>query len=523
MYLRNLQPSNMSVRVRFAPSPTGPLHMGGVRTALYNYLFAKANGGKFLLRIEDTDRTRFVEGAEEYVIEALNWCGLNIDESDQEGGDHGPYKQSLRTELYNKAVAYLLESGNAYRAFDTPEELNKLRKETESRKQVFQYDSSTRSKCRNELSMSAEEVKSLLDSHAPHVVRFRTPDTAEDVVFTDEIRGEVCISSGVVDDKVLMKMDGLPTYHLANVVDDHHMEISHVIRGEEWLPSAPLHILLYRAFNWDAPKFAHLPLILKPEGNGKLSKRDGDARGFPVFPIEWNDSKTGSQASGYRENGYLPEAFINMLLMLGWNPGDEREKFTLEEAAKCFSLDRIVKSGARFSPDKAKWFNELYLREKSHSELAAELSSIAAEKGIELSQDEAQKIVGMMLERVSFLGEIFEANWLFEMPSKDEFNLKMVKKKWKEETASYFEELSGVLERIEAFEARNIEAEFKQFLETKELGFGQVLLPFRVALTGSGGGPSMFEFAEFLGKEATLARLKKGIEIIAEIKAELNN
>ena len=523
MYLRNLQPSNMSVRVRFAPSPTGPLHMGGVRTALYNYLFARANGGKFLLRIEDTDRTRYVEGAEEYIIEALNWCGLTVDESDNEGGGHGPYKQSLRSELYEKAVADLLKSGDAYRAFDTPEELNALRKDAESQKEVFQYDASTRGACRNELAMPAEEVADLLSNDTPHVIRFRTPDVAEDVVFTDEIRGEVCISSGVVDDKVLMKMDGLPTYHLANVVDDHHMEISHVIRGEEWLPSAPLHILLYRAFNWDAPQFAHLPLILKPEGNGKLSKRDGDAGGFPVFPIEWNDPKTGTTASGYRENGYLPDAFINMLLMLGWNPGDEREKFTLKEAANCFSLDRIVKSGARFSPDKAKWFNELYLRDKTHTDLAAELCSMAAEKGRDLSEDDAKRIIGMMLERVSFLADIFKANWLFEEPSKDEFNLKMVKKKWKDETASYLEELSGVLEGIDEFEAENIETEFKAFLEVKELGFGQVLLPFRIALTGSGGGPSMFEFAKFLGKEATLARLKKGIATVAEIKAELNN
>ena len=523
MYLRILQPSNMSVRVRFAPSPTGPLHMGGVRTALYNYLFAKANGGKFLLRIEDTDRTRFVEGAEEYIIEALNWCGLTIDESDKEGGTHGPYKQSLRSDLYKKAVAELLEKGNAYLAFDTPDELNALRKEAESRKEVFQYDSRTRGVCRNELSMTAEEVETLLANNTPHVIRFRTPDSAEDVVFTDEIRGEVSISSGVVDDKVLMKMDGLPTYHLANVVDDHHMKISHVIRGEEWLPSAPLHILLYRAFGWDAPKFAHLPLILKPEGNGKLSKRDGDAGGFPVFPIEWNDPKTGNVSSGYRENDYLPEAFINMLLMLGWNPGDDREKFTLEEAVDCFSLERIVKSGARFSPDKAKWFNELYLREKPHSELAAELCSIAAEKGNDLSIDDAQKIIGMMLERVSFLSDIFESNWLFETPAKDEFNLKVVKKKWKDETASYLEELSEALEGIDDFKADNIEAEFMGFIEARELGFGQVLLPFRIALTGSGGGPSMIEFAEFLGKEATMARLKKGIETVAEIKAELNN
>ena len=513
----------MSVRVRFAPSPTGPLHMGGVRTALYNYLFAKANGGKFLLRIEDTDQTRFVDGAEDYIVEALNWCGLTIDEGDREGGEHGPYKQSLRSKLYSKAVDGLLASGNAYRAFDTPEELAAMRAEAESRKSIFQYDASTRGGCRNELSMSSEEVDELIASGTPHVVRFKTPEAAEDVVFSDEIRGKVSISSAVVDDKVLMKMDGLPTYHLANVVDDHHMEISHVIRGEEWLPSAPLHILLYRAFGWDAPKFAHLPLILKPTGNGKLSKRDGDAGGFPVFPIEWNDPKSGATASGYRENGYLPEAFINMLLMLGWNPGDEREKFTLEEAVDCFSLDRIVKSGARFSPDKAKWFNELYLRDTPHDVLASELSSMAADKEIELSVEDALSIVGMMLERVSFLSEVFDANWLFATPCKEDFNLKMIKKKWKDETASYLGDLSVVLEGIADFKAEVIEAEFKAFLESRELGFGQVLLPFRIALTGAGGGPSMFEFAEYLGKEATLARLKSGVETALIIKAELSN
>ena len=513
----------MSVRVRFAPSPTGPLHIGGVRTALYNYLFAKANGGKFLLRIEDPDQTRFVKGAEEYIVEALNWCGLTIDEGDRAGGEHGPYKQSLRFKLYSKAVDDLIASGNAYRAFDTPKELAIMRAEAESRKKVFQYDARTRGGCKNELSMSSAEVDELLANGVPHVVRFKTPEAPKDVVFNDEIRGKISVSSTVIDDKILMKMDGLPTYHLANVVDDHHMEISHVIRGEEWLPSAPLHILLYRAFKWNAPKFAHLPLILKPKGNGKLSKRDGDAGGFPVFPIEWKDPKTGSVTSGYREQGYDPQAFINMLLMLGWNPGGEKEKFTLEEAVDCFSLDRIVKSGARFSPDKAKWYNELYLREKPHSELVDELCSLAAAKGLGVSNDDGHKIVGMMLERVSFLKDIFEANWLFETPSKEDFNLKMVKNKWKDETSSYLEELSGVLEEINIFNAENIEAEFKGFLEAKELGFGQVLLPFRIALTGSGGGPSMFEFAEFLGKETTMARLQKGIDTIAEIKAELNN
>ena len=513
--------SEQNIRVRFAPSPTGPLHMGGVRTALYNYLFAKANSGKFILRIEDTDRTRFVEGAEDYIVEALNWCGLTLDEGEGIGGDLGPYKQSLRSELYSKAIAELLEKGKAYRAFDTPDELNALRKDAESRKEVFQYDAKTRGECRNDLSLSSEEVEKLLAEGAPFVVRFKTPDTAENVVFNDVIRGEVSISSAVVDDKVLMKTDGLPTYHLANIVDDHHMEISHVIRGEEWLPSAPLHVLLYRAFNWDAPKFAHLPLILKPEGNGKLSKRDGDSGGFPVFPIEWKDPKTGNISAGYRENGYSPEAFINMRLMLGWNPGDEREKFSLEEAANAFSLDRIVKSGARFSPDKARWFNELYLRETSHEDLAESLAQIAHSYGVQIDSDQALSIVAMMIERVSFLGDIFESKWLFDTPSKESFNLKMVKKKWKDETASYMEDLKGVLEGIEDFKSEVIEGEFKAFLESRELGFGQVLLPFRIALTGSGGGPSMFEFAEFLGKEATLARLEKGLETVASIKEEL--
>ena len=512
----------MSVRVRFAPSPTGPLHMGGVRTALYNYLFAKANGGKFILRIEDTDRTRFVEGAEEYIIDALKWCGLTIDESDLVGGSLGPYKQSNRSQFYEVAAAQLLAEGKAYRAFDTPDELSALRKDAESRKEVFQYDAKTRGKCRNELSMSKEEVDYLIETETPHVVRFKTPDTPENIVFSDEIRGEISISSAVVDDKVLMKMDGLPTYHLANIVDDHHMQISHVIRGEEWLPSAPLHVLLYRAFGWDAPKFAHLPLILKPKGNGKLSKRDGDAGGFPVFPIEWKDPSTGSVSQGYRENGYKAEAFINMLLMLGWNPGDEREKFTLEEAVARFSLDRIVKSGARFSPDKAKWFNELYLRETPREELAKELCGLASERGVELNESNALSIVGMMLERIGFLSDVFDANWLFEEPSIDSFNLKMVKKKWKDETASYLEDLAVVLEKLDNFKAEEIEEAFKAFLEERELGFGQVLLPFRIALTGSGGGPSMFEFAEYLGKEATLERLNSGINKVTEIKAKLN-
>jgi len=509
-----------NVRVRFAPSPTGPLHMGGVRTALYNYLFARAHGGKFLLRIEDTDKTRYVEGAEDYVREALNWCGIEIDEGVVAGGEFKPYRQSERNALYREAVELLLISGHAYMAFDTPEELNALRKQAESEKNVFQYDASSRGNLKNSLSMGEEEVEALIENETPYIVRFRTPDKAEDITFTDEIRGKISISSAVVDDKVLVKADGLPTYHLANVVDDYGMEISHVIRGEEWLPSAPLHIMLYRAFGWDAPKFAHLSLILKPTGNGKLSKRDGDAGGFPVFPIEWKDPKTGKIASGYRERGYEPEAFINMLLMLGWNPGDERELFTIEEASKIFSLDKVVKSGARFSPDKARWFNEQYLRAKQPAELVPALTELASFNGMDLNGVNAEVVLRLMLERVSFLHEVLDAKWLFGAPLKEDFDGKMVRKKWKPETVGYMTGLKSMLSNVEPFKADEIEAQFKSHLKENALGFGQVLLPFRLALTGSGGGPSMFDFAEFLGLEKTLERIDYGIGVIENILLE---
>ena len=509
-----------NVRVRFAPSPTGPLHMGGIRTALYNYLFARAHGGKFLLRIEDTDQTRYVEGAEGYVREALNWCGIKVDEGVVEGGEFKPYRQSERNAFYREAVELLLISGHAYMAFDTPEELDALRKQAESEKNVFQYDASTRGDLQNSLSMSEEEVETLIENETPYIIRFKTPDNAEDITFTDEIRGEITISSAVVDDKVLVKADGLPTYHLANVVDDYGMEISHVIRGEEWLPSAPLHIMLYRAFGWDAPKFAHLSLILKPTGNGKLSKRDGDAGGFPVFPIEWKDPKTGNIASGYREKGYEPEAFINMLLMLGWNPGDEREMFTIEEASKIFSLDKVVKSGARFSPDKSRWFNEQYLRAKKPTELIPALIEMASLSGIVLSAIDAEVVLKLMLERVSFLHEVLEAKWLFGTPLKEDFDGKMVRKKWKPETTGYMSDLKSMLSQVEPFKADEIETTFKSHLEKESLGFGQVLLPFRLALTGSGGGPSMFELAAFLGLEKTRERLDDGIDIIENILLE---
>ena len=503
------------VRVRFAPSPTGPLHMGGVRTALYNWLFARAHGGTFILRIEDTDQGRFVEGAEAYIEEALAWCGLSPDEGVKSGGACGPYRQSERSELYRDAVQDLLDQGLAYEAFDTPEELDALRKAAEP--DVFQYDAQTRGSLRNSLALSKTEVAQLKASGASYVVRFKTPDVEENVTFDDAIRGSVTFKSGVIDDKVLMKADGLPTYHLANVVDDHHMRISHVIRGEEWLPSAPLHVLLYRAFGWDHPVFAHLPLILKPTGNGKLSKRDGDAGGFPVFPTNWTDPKTGNTWPGYREQGYAPEAFVNMLLMLGWNPGDERELFTADEAAKEFSLERVVKSGARFNPDKAKWFQEQHLRKAGSEAHVDALHGLAEAQGVKWTAAQCHTVLDMMLERVAFLPEIMDTGWLFESPS--DFNAKLVRKKWKDETAGYLHDLAAVLDGVEDFTSENVETAFKGFLEARELGFGQVLLPFRIALTGGGGGPSMFDFSAFLGKEVTLDRLNRGVEAVLALKA----
>ena len=503
------------VRVRFAPSPTGPLHMGGVRTALYNWLFARAHGGTFILRIEDTDQGRFVEGAEAYIEEALDWCGLTPDEGVKAGGEVGPYRQSERSAMYREAVQTLLDKGLAYEAFDTPEELDALRKAAEP--DVFQYDATTRGSLRNSLTLDADEVARLKADGAPFVVRFKTPDNEEEVTFEDAIRGSVVFKSSVLDDKVLMKADGLPTYHLANVVDDHHMRISHVIRGEEWLPSAPLHVLLYRAFGWDHPVFAHLPLILKPTGNGKLSKRDGDAGGFPVFPTNWTDPKSGATWPGYREQGYAPEAFVNMLLMLGWNPGDERELFTAEEAAQEFSLDRVVKSGARFNPDKAKWFQEQHLRNAGSEAHVETLIALAKGGGVDWTAEQCHTVLDMMLERVAFLPEIMGIAWLFEAPT--EFNAKLVRKKWKDETAGYLHDLATVLEGLDDFTSENVETAFKGFLEARELGFGQVLLPFRIALTGEGGGPSMFDFAAFLGKAQTLDRLNRGVDAVLALKA----
>ncbi len=498
-----------SVRVRFAPSPTGPLHMGGVRTALFNYLFAKKHNGTFILRVEDTDQTRFVKGAEAYIGESLAWCGIQPDEGTEAGGAHGPYRQSERSELYMNELNHLLSKGNAYKAFDSSEEISSMRGQAEAEGKVWQYDVNTRMNMRNSLSLGADEIAQLEADGHPYTVRFKMPEESRDVCVTDEIRGEILVSSGVLDDKVLMKADGLPTYHLANVVDDHHMEISHVIRGEEWLPSAPLHVLLYEAFGWDSPAFAHLPLILKPTGNGKLSKRDGDKGGFPIFPLAWTDPKTDQIAVGYKENGYLPEAFLNMLLLLGWSSGDERELYSLEEAIAAFSLQNVTKSGARFNPDKAVWFNEQYLRSGDSKRWIEPLKQLNPQTMDDWSHAKCEQILDMMLERVQFLHEIGGHTYLFAAP--DAFDENLIRKKWKPETAGYLNDLSRVLAGTEPFDSTNIESEFKQFLESRELGFGAVLLPFRIALTGTGGGPSMFDFAQFLGKEVTLARLAAAV------------
>ena len=500
------------IRVRFAPSPTGPLHMGGVRTALYNYLFAKKNGGDFLLRIEDTDQKRYVPGAEEYIRKALDWCGISPTEGDGIGGNHGPYRQSDRSELYASELNRLLLSGHAYKAYDSPDEINAIRKNAEKSGSVWQYDASTRMSMRNSLSLSPSELLELEANNTPFTVRFRMPEKPRDFGVVDAIRGNIRVSTQVLDDKVLMKADGLPTYHLANVVDDHHMEISHVIRGEEWLPSAPLHGLLYEAFDWSPPVFAHLPLILKPTGNGKLSKRDGDQGGFPIFPLSWEDPSSGQVSSGYQEQGYLPEAFTNMLLLLGWSSGDEQELYTLEEAVEAFDMAGVTKSGARFNPDKTKWFNEQYLRKLPTPKAVKALRASSDEAFSDWEDSRCIQVLDLMIERVSFIHEIATHHYLFSAPS--ELDSKLVTKKWKPETSGQLQQLQSVLETIEPFESNEIETAFKAFLEKHQLGFGAVLLPFRLVLTGKGGGPSMFDFAAFIGRNETLRRIDLGLEKI---------
>ena len=498
-------------RVRFAPSPTGALHIGGVRTALYNYLFARQHGGDLVFRIEDTDSTRFVPGAEEYIIESFKWLGIKFDEGVSFGGNYGPYRQSERRDIYKKYVEQLLDAGKAYIAFDTPEELEAKRAEIQN----FQYDASTRMQMRNSLTMSKEEVDRLIAEGNQYVVRFKI-EPGEAVHVDDLIRGDVRIMSDILDDKVLYKSaDQLPTYHLANIVDDHLMEITHVIRGEEWLPSAPLHVLLYKAFGWEdtMPRFAHLPLLLKPEGKGKLSKRDGDRLGFPVFPLEWHDPKTGEVSSGYRESGYFPEAVINFLAFLGWNPGTEREMYSIDELAELFDITKCSKAGARFDYQKGIWFNHEYILAKSASEIAEIFAPIVAENGVNETMDRITKVVEMMKDRVNFVSELWPlCKFFFVAPT--EYDEKTRKKRWKEDSAQQLGELMQVLEGIDDFSVEGQEAIVHQWIEQKEYKLGNIMNAWRLTLVGEGKGPGMFDISAFLGKQETLDRMKRAIEIL---------
>ena len=501
------------VRVRFAPSPTGPLHIGGVRTALYNYLFARQNHGAMILRIEDTDSTRFVPGAEEYINEALAWLGIGIDEGVAEGGNFGPYKQSERRDIYRQYVKQLLDAGRAYIAFDTPAELEAKRAEIKN----FQYDASTRGMMRNSLSLSADEVQRLIDAGEKYVVRFLIePD--RNVIVNDLIRGRVTINSSILDDKVLYKSaDDLPTYHLANIVDDHLMEVSHVIRGEEWLPSAPLHVLLYEAFGWadTMPQFVHLPLLLKPDGKGKLSKRDGDRLGFPVFPLDWHDPATGDLSRGYREAGYLPEAVINFLALLGWNDGTDKELFSMDELIAAFSFDHCSKKGAKFDYEKGKWFNHEYIMRLDDAELAQLFKPVLAQH-IDVSQFTDEYItaaVGLIKSRINFVSDAWEhTRFFFVAPT--EFNEKDVKKRWKEDTPAILRELIDVLRGLDDMTSAHAEEVVLGWIKANEYHMGNVMNAFRLTVVGECKGPHMFDITQLLGKDETIARIERGIATI---------
>lgn len=503
--------SDRKVRVRFAPSPTGALHIGGVRTALYNYLFARQHGGDLVFRIEDTDSNRFVPGAEEYIIESFRWLGIKFDEGVSFGGEHGPYRQSERRSIYKKYVEQLLAADKAYIAFDTPEQLEAKRAEIQN----FQYDAHTRGDMTNSLTLPKEEVERRIADGEQYVVRFKVEPGIE-VHIDDMIRGHVVIKSDILDDKVLYKSaDELPTYHLANIVDDHLMEITHVIRGEEWLPSAPLHVLLYRAFGWEdtMPKFAHLPLLLKPEGKGKLSKRDGDRLGFPVFPLEWHDPKTGDVSSGYRESGYFPEAVVNFLALLGWNPGTEQELFTLDELVQAFDIHKCSKAGARFDYQKGIWFNHEYMLKKSNEEVANLFAPIVANNGVDESMERITKVVAMMKDRVNFVKELWPlCSFFFIAPT--EYDEKTVKKRWKADSAKVMGELADVLEGIDDFSVEGQEPVVMKWIEEKGYKLGDVMNAFRLTLVGIGKGPGMFDISAFLGKEETLKRMRKAIEVL---------
>ncbi|WP_278912774.1 glutamate--tRNA ligase [Leyella stercorea] len=503
--------SDRKVRVRFAPSPTGALHIGGVRTALYNYLFARQHGGDLVFRIEDTDSNRFVPGAEEYIIESFRWLGIKFDEGVSFGGEHGPYRQSERRSIYKKYVEQLLAADKAYIAFDTPEQLEAKRAEIQN----FQYDARTRGEMTNSLTLPKEEVERRIADGEQYVVRFKV-EPGIDVHIDDMIRGHVVIKSDILDDKVLYKSaDELPTYHLANIVDDHLMEITHVIRGEEWLPSAPLHVLLYRAFGWEdtMPTFAHLPLLLKPEGKGKLSKRDGDRLGFPVFPLEWHDPKTGDVSSGYRESGYFPEAVVNFLALLGWNPGTEQELFTLDELVEAFDIHKCSKAGARFDYQKGIWFNHEYMLKKSNEEVANLFAPIVANNGVDESMERITQVVAMMKDRVNFVKELWPlCSFFFIAPT--EYDEKTVKKRWKADSAKVMGELADVLEGIDDFSVEGQEPVVMKWVEEKGYKLGDVMNAFRLTLVGIGKGPGMFDISAFLGKEETLKRLRKAIEVL---------
>ncbi|MDE7368183.1 MAG: glutamate--tRNA ligase [Muribaculaceae bacterium] len=509
---------NRPVRVRFAPSPTGPLHIGGVRTALYNYLFARQHNGTMILRIEDTDSQRFVPGAEDYINEALAWLGIGIDEGVREGGKFGPYKQSERRDIYRKHVKQLLDAGKAYIAFDTPAELEAARNASPN----FQYDASTRMSMRNSLTMPAQEVKRLIDEGTPYVVRFLI-EPGRDVEVNDLIRGKVVINSSILDDKVLYKSaDDLPTYHLANIVDDHLMEVTHVIRGEEWLPSAPLHVLLYEAFGWrdTMPDFVHLPLLLKPDGKGKLSKRDGDRLGFPVFPLEWHDPKSGDISSGYRESGYLPEAVVNFLALLGWNPGDDTEIMSMDELISKFSLEHCSRAGAKFAFEKGKWFNHTYLQNMDDSTLAEKFKPVLREHGIDpdkYSDEFLTKVVSLVKGRINFVNDLWDqASYFFIEP--EEYEAKSVKKRWTPDMPGHMEELIKVLESIDDFSSAAAEPVVIGWIEKNNLHMGNVMNAFRLTVVGKCVGPHMFDITELLGKDETIRRIKKGINNIVPVE-----
>ncbi|MEO0901155.1 MAG: glutamate--tRNA ligase [Bacteroidota bacterium] len=491
------------VRVRFAPSPTGPLHIGGVRTALFNYLFAKKNNGDFVLRIEDTDQNRYVEGAEAYIIEALNWCGIPFDEGPGKDGGFGPYRQSERKHLYKKYALQLIENGHAYYAFDTSETLDFHRKDHEEKGKTFIYNWHNRLKLSNSLSLSPDEVKQKIEAGEDYVIRFKSPQD-EKLVLQDSIRGEITIDTNILDDKVLFKSDGMPTYHLANIVDDHLMEISHVIRGEEWLPSLALHQLLYNAFGWMAPQFAHLPLIMKPVGKGKLSKRDGEKGGFPVFPLQWND------AQGYRESGYFPETVVNFLALLGWNPGTEKEVFSLSELIESFSLERVNKSGARFDPEKTKWYNHQYLQAKSDKELTDLFLHQHIDFVENKEHDYIEKVVGLIKERANFVSDLWDlGSYFFSAPA--EYNEKAVKKQIKEGTTETLKQVGHIIETISDFSSENIENAVKDWIVEKELSFGKVMGPLRLSIVGDLKGPHLFDIIAMIGKQEALTRIDNAI------------